>query len=78
MPIGSSVSILTLVMPEMDGWECLYHLLEIDPEVVVLVASGCDDADKPQSALESGARAYLEKPFALTDLLKQVRQALDN
>ncbi len=70
--------VLDLVMPEMDGWECLYHLLEIDPEVVVLVASGCDDADKPQSALESGARAYLEKPFALTDLLKQVRQALDN
>jgi len=70
--------ILDLVMPEMDGGECLYRLLDIDPKAVVLMTSGYAQSSDVEELLQNGASGYLEKPFALLDLLSRVREVLDS
>jgi CheY-like chemotaxis protein len=72
-----SLVILDLVMPEMGGKQCLEELLIIDPKVKVLIASGQALNARLQGTIESGARAFVSKPFKMTELLKKVRDVLD-
>ena len=68
---------LDLVMPEMDARDALYHMLDIDPEAVVLMTSGRAPEGGEEALLREGARGFLEKPFSLIDLLLGVRRTLD-
>lgn len=72
-----SLVILDLVMPEMGGKRCLQSLLEINPKVRVLVASGFSANGATKDTLMAGASGFVAKPFALNQLLKAVRVALD-
>lgn len=76
---GDSIDliILDLVMPEMDGETCLNHLMEMDPDVQVIIASGSlSDKDKRRRLAEK-ARDYVSKPFDSTALLQAVNEALE-
>jgi PAS domain S-box-containing protein len=69
--------ILDLNMPGMGGRACLEALIEVDPGIRVLVASGYSAGGTEESVLEAGAVGFVGKPFRLQDLLRRVRQALD-
>lgn len=73
-----SLVILDLVMPEIGGKQCLRGLLEINPKAKVLIASGFSANGPTKDALTSGAKGFVDKPFALNQLLKAVRETLDN
>jgi CheY-like chemotaxis protein len=73
-----SLVLLDLVMPEMGGSRCLAELLRINPEVKVIIASGYMADLSVQSALESGAREFVSKPFRVNEMLQKVRQVLDS
>jgi DNA-binding NtrC family response regulator len=47
------------------------------PEAKVIISSGFDLNDSVRSLLESGASAFLQKPFLLKDLTHEVRRLLD-
>jgi len=65
--------ILDLIMPGMEGWNCLEELRKINPKVRVLATSGYS-ADAPlKEAIEAGARGYLSKPYDVHRMLKLVR-----
>jgi PAS domain S-box-containing protein len=68
---------LDLIMPEMDARDSLYHMLDIEPEAVVLMTSGRAPEGGEEALLREGARGFLEKPFSLIDLLLAVRRSLD-
>jgi PAS domain S-box-containing protein len=72
-----SLVILDLIMPEMGGKECLKELLQINPEVRILVASGYSPDLSRQELLGLGIKGFLGKPFSVSQLLRQVRKALD-
>ena len=72
-----SLVILDLIMPEMDGKQCLKELLKINPGAMVLVASGYSASDPTKEALESGAKGFVPKPFNVRQLLQTVRKVLD-
>ncbi len=72
-----SLVILDLIMPQMGGRRCLEQLLEIDPDVKVLIASGYSDAAPPSDILDQGARAFVNKPYDIHLMLKTVRDILD-
>ena len=72
-----SLVILDLVMPGMGGKQCLEELLRIDPRVKVLIASGQALNARLPGTIESGARAFVSKPFKIRELLKKVRAVLD-
>jgi len=69
--------ILDLIMPGMGGSRCLEGLMRINPRVKVIVASGYSPDGYPQEFLDVGAREFLRKPYEMMELLRRVRDVLD-
>lgn len=63
------VVLLDLMMPVMDGWTCCRHLRANSHtrHVPIVIISASHDLDTELQ--ESGACAYIAKPFDLDDLL---------
>lgn len=72
-----SLVILDLIMPDMGGTQCLEGLLAINPEVKVLIASGCSSDAPAQEVVNSGAKGFVGKPYNFKQILRAVRHALD-
>ncbi len=72
-----SLCILDLMMPEMDGKECLKRILSLEPKAKVLIATGYDSNGFIEHALEHGAKGSLRKPYGTGQLLEVVRRVLD-
>lgn len=68
--------LLDLMMPVMDGMECLKKLLEIDQSAKVVIISGYTADGSIADTIAAGARAAIEKPFTAADILKVVREVL--
>ncbi|MDH3284640.1 MAG: response regulator [Acidobacteriota bacterium] len=64
-------------MPGMSGTEFLAWLKDRDPEVVVMMVTGIDDAGTAVKAMLSGASDYLCKPFSLPEVKARTEQALE-
>lgn len=69
--------ILDLIMPEMDGSDCLREILKIAPQAKVVIASGYVADGQIDQALETGAKSFVTKPYDARQLLERVRKALD-
>ncbi|MFH0958142.1 MAG: PAS domain S-box protein [Pseudomonadota bacterium] len=72
-----SLVVLDLLMPEMSGRDCLMELLKIDPSVKVLIASGYAPEDELHKEIRPLVKGFLQKPFAMAELVKEVRSGLD-
>lgn len=68
--------ILDLIMPGMGGKKSLRELLKINPEARVLITSGKSDNGSLKNVVESGAKAYIEKPYKIEQLLNAVLDVL--
>lgn len=69
----ADVVTMDITMPEMDGIECVEKLVEIKPDVLILVISALSDKSTAIEALKKGANGFLCKPF--TD--RQLTEALE-
>ncbi|HQT45835.1 MAG: DNA-binding response regulator [Acidocella sp. 20-63-7] len=67
--------LLDLGLPDMDGHEVLARLRQFT-EVPIIILSARDREVEIISALDAGADDYVEKPFALGELLARIRTAL--
>jgi two-component system KDP operon response regulator KdpE len=67
--------LLDLGLPDMDGQVVLPRLKAFSP-APVLVVSARGHEDEKVTALDAGAEDYVEKPFALAELLARIRVAL--
>jgi two-component system chemotaxis response regulator CheB len=67
---GIDVVVLDIEMPEMDGLTALPKLLEIDPTLMVIMASTLTlrNADISIRALNAGAADYVPKPTATAEI----------
>ncbi len=70
--------ILDLVMPRMNGEQCLNELLRIAPEVTVVIATGYTIDSDTHQRLEPNVKSFLHKPFTATRLLSAVRGVLEH
>lgn len=74
--------LLDILMPEMDGIEATMHLKREFPAICILAMSGGRRALSPQFNLDSaqvlGVNATLAKPFTREQLLRAVKQTLEN
>ena len=68
----ADVVTMDITMPEMDGIECVEHVLNIKSDVLILVVSALADKATAVEAIEKGANGFLCKPF--TD--EQLNEAL--
>ena len=71
---------MDITMPHMDGIECVEKLVQLKPEVLILVISALADKATAVEAMEKGANGFLDKPFsdrqlneALEELLRGAR-----
>jgi two-component system chemotaxis response regulator CheY len=64
---------MDITMPSMDGIECVSRLVQMKPDVLILVVSALADKATAVEAMERGANGFLNKPF--TD--RQLNDALE-
>lgn len=64
-------------MAKMDGIEVLQKLLEISPDMPVIMISGHGNIDTAVDSIKKGAFDFLEKPLDLNRLLITIRNALE-
>jgi two-component system, cell cycle sensor histidine kinase and response regulator CckA len=69
--------VLDLMMPGMDGEECLQALLRLDPKVRVLIATGNAKTETVEDLKQAGAADLIGKPFDLVQLLDKIRKIVD-
>jgi two-component system cell cycle sensor histidine kinase/response regulator CckA len=72
-----SLVILDLIMPGMGGHKCLEEILRVDHSQSVVIASGYSVADPTNEALKSGTKGCIKKPYEIGQMLKVIRQVLD-
>lgn len=69
--------ILDLIMPGIGGKKCLEGLIKKAPNVKVLIASGYTFNGTIKEAVEAGASGFINKPYDLHQMLKEIRGVLD-
>ncbi len=69
---------MDLTMPRMGGVECISELVEIDPEVRILVVSALADNTTCIESLKRGAMGFLEKPFTSEELCDAISILLED
>lgn len=74
--IGPDVVLLELWLPGQDGMETLRWLRSESPATAVIMMSGHGSLKVAVKAMQLGAVDYLEKPFAVGDVLHIVQRAL--
>jgi two-component system KDP operon response regulator KdpE len=70
-----SLILLDLGLPDIDGQAVILRLREFI-KVPIVVVSARGQEDEKVAALDAGADDYVEKPFALAELLARIRVAL--
>jgi len=68
--------VLDVMMPVMDGRQCLVKMLQIDPVAKIIASSGCGDKEKEDSMLRHGAIRFLKKPYRMEELSRMVADVL--
>ncbi|MEE4112649.1 MAG: PAS domain S-box protein [Desulfobacteraceae bacterium] len=69
--------ILDMIMPGMGGGETYDRLREMDGDVKVLLSSGYSVDGQAKEILDRGCSGFIQKPFAMEELSRKVRELLD-
>jgi CheY-like chemotaxis protein len=64
--------ILDMIMPGMGDGEVFDRLRAIDPEVKVLLSSGCSLDGQARAIMERGCNGFVQKPFDLGELSRKI------
>lgn len=70
--------LLDIVMPGMSGEETLGHIMALDKNAVVVMASSMGTDDAVQGALKAGAKNFLHKPIDQDGLLRILRTTVSS
>jgi two-component system, OmpR family, response regulator len=67
--------VLDMAMPGMDGIETLERLLELNPDLQVILLTGRATVEQAAAAIKLGALDLLEKPADIDALLTKIEDA---
>ncbi|MDA3809597.1 MAG: PAS domain-containing protein [Spirochaetaceae bacterium] len=70
------VVILDIIMPKMNGCNCLKILRSINPNVKVIVESGSSSLDNMDKMRELGIQGTINKPSSEDEILREVQRVL--
>jgi len=69
--------ILDMVMPGMNGEQVYDSLVEINPDIKVLISSGYSQSGPAERILTKGCNGFIQKPFKIQLLSQAVRKVLN-
>jgi PAS domain S-box-containing protein len=69
--------ILDMIMPGLSGPDAFRRIKEINPSVKVLLSSGYSQEGQAQQILKEGVLGFIQKPYAINDLLNKIRLIID-
>ena len=69
-------AILDINMPVMDGKSAFEQMIQVKPELKVLVASGYTLKGSAEEILANGAHGFIQKPYSLENIAAKIAQAL--
>jgi two-component system, sensor histidine kinase and response regulator len=75
--VKPALVVVDLKMPGLSGLEVIRRIVEIDPEIVIVVITGYATIDTAVEAMKSGAYDFLPKPFAPDELRVIVGRGLE-
>src|SRR5262249_7385596 len=70
---ASSIVVMDISMPVMDGLEATRQILADFPDTPVLILSAYDGPTDIEIALEAGVRGYIVKDTMATELIEAIR-----
>ena len=60
-------------MPVMDGYELIEHLIQLSPDIPIVVVTSANPYEVEHKLLALGARVFLPKPVDPTELISTIR-----
>lgn len=69
------VTLMDIVMPEMNGIEAFRKIKEIDPEASVILMTAYSERELIQTAKTEGARKIITKPIRIEQLIDMIKEA---
>lgn len=68
---------LDIVLPEMAGSEIYRALTAVDPNVLVLLASGYSEKNQAKELQVQGCGGFIWKPFGMGELSRKICEVLE-
>lgn len=68
------IVLLDLVMPEMDGVQAMFKIIECSPNSRVIILTSFGEEDKVLPAIRAGAQGYLLKDIPPNELVQAIRE----
>jgi two-component system response regulator HydG len=72
------VTIMDIVMPEMNGVDASRKIKEIQPEAPIILMTAYSDEELLQSALEGGVTQVIHKPIRIDQLIDLINETAGN
>ncbi|MBN1177352.1 MAG: response regulator [Dehalococcoidales bacterium] len=69
------VTLMDIVMPEMNGVEAFRKIKEMQPEASVILMTAYSDEDLIKTAKDQGARRIINKPIRIDKLIEMINEA---
>ncbi|WKZ56941.1 MAG: response regulator [Bdellovibrionota bacterium] len=70
--------LLDMLMPSLSGHDVYFKLRGLDPKARVLLMSGYSSEELVDDVLRNGGMGFLQKPFSIEELSRQVRRCIDD
>jgi two-component system chemotaxis response regulator CheY len=68
------IVIMDMIMPDMDGFQAMRAIMELEKDAVIVVASSTSgDSENVMRALQLGAKSFLSKPLESETVLTALR-----
>ncbi len=77
-PYGYDLIITDMTMPGLTGKELGRMIMEVRPEIPVILCTGFSEAISEKKALELGFSSFVTKPVLIHDIAEKIRTALDS
>jgi len=71
------VTLMDIVMPEMNGVDASKKIKEIDPTAPIILMTAYSDEEMIQSAKEEGVKQIIHKPIRIDQLIQLINEAAD-
>jgi PAS domain S-box-containing protein len=76
-PHGVDLIVTDMTMPGLTGDKLAQKVLQIRPDMPIILWCGFSEAISEETAVRMGIKKYMQKPIGNQDLLKSIRQILD-